>query len=107
MKTLKFIASVVTLCLLSQIDQLSTAYAQGSLTPPGPPAPTMKTLDQVEPRTLISSLPYVISTPGSYALATNLTGVAAAEGITITADDVVPDLKARNRLLLQRTLNSL
>ena len=30
---------------------------QGSLTPPGAPGETMKTLAQVEPRTPISSLP--------------------------------------------------
>ena len=32
---------------------LSTVFAQGSLTPPGAPAPTMKTLAQIEPRTPI------------------------------------------------------
>lgn len=31
--------------------QLSIAFGQGALTPPGAPATTMKTLDQVEPRT--------------------------------------------------------
>jgi hypothetical protein len=41
--------------------------AQGSLTPPpGAPAPTMKTLDQIEARTPISSAPFTISAPGSY-----------------------------------------
>lgn len=71
--------------------QSSTLLAQGSLTPPpGTPAPTMKTLDQVEPRTPISSIPYTISTPGSYYLTGNLTSGAA--GISIDADDVTLDL---------------
>jgi len=45
---------------------LPRAFAQGSLTPPGAPAPTMKSLDQIEPRTPISSLPFTISSSGSY-----------------------------------------
>jgi parallel beta-helix repeat protein len=43
---------------------------QGSLTPPGAPAPTMKTLEQVEPRIPISGgasmALLIINTPGSY-----------------------------------------
>jgi hypothetical protein len=42
--------------LLSTINyQQSTCFAQGSLTPPGAPAPTMKSLDQVEARTAITN----------------------------------------------------
>src|ERR1051325_6980372 len=71
---------------------LSTAFAQGSLTPPGAPAPTMKTLDQLEPRTPISSLPFTITNAGSYYLTTNLTGVPAQSGITISVSGVALDL---------------
>lgn len=66
--------------------------AQGPLTPPGAPAPTMKTLDQIEPRTPIASLPYTISNSGSYYLTSILTGQAGTNGITIVANDVTLDL---------------
>ncbi len=69
----------------------STAFAQGSLTPPGAPAPTMKTLDQIETRIPISGLPYSISAPGSYYITTNLL-VAVNNGIVITANNVTLDL---------------
>jgi hypothetical protein len=42
----------------------TTLHAQGSLTPPGAPAPTMKTLAQIEPRTPISSAPFTITVSG-------------------------------------------
>ena len=69
----------------------SFVIAQGSLTPPGAPAPTMKTLDQVEARTPISSAPFNISASGSYYLTGNLT-VATGNAITINADQVTLDL---------------
>ena len=71
--------------------QPSALLAQGSLTPPGAPAPTMKTLQQVEPRVPISSAPFTITQPGSYYLTTNLT-VSGGNAITIAANGVTLDL---------------
>ncbi|MBM4155327.1 MAG: right-handed parallel beta-helix repeat-containing protein [Lentisphaerae bacterium] len=65
---------------------LPQVHGQGSLTPPGAPGPTMKSLDQVEPRRPV--LPgTTITEPGSYYLTTNLTAT-----LTITADNVTLDL---------------
>ena len=69
----------------------STLIAQGSLTPPGAPAPTMKTLQQVEPRVPISSAPFTITQPGSYYLTTNLT-LSGGDAITIATSGVTLDL---------------
>ena len=81
------------LALLSTFHlTLRTASAQGALTPPGPPGPTMRTLQQVEPRTPIASLPFTIAQPGSYYVTTNLTGVSGADGITIVSGGVTLDL---------------
>jgi hypothetical protein len=71
----------------------------GDLTPPpGPVAPTMKTLTQVEPRTPVQDLSsngtalYVIDQPGSYYLTANITGVSGKHGIEVTAENVTLDL---------------
>ena len=71
---------------------IATSFGQGPLTPPGPPAPLFKTLQQVEPRVPISSIPITLSQPGSYYLTTNLTGVAGQHGITINGPRVTVDL---------------
>jgi hypothetical protein len=69
----------------------ASLFAQGALIPPGSPAPTMKTLSQIEPRTPIAATGFVIAASGSYYLTTNLTA-PAGHGITVQADDVSIDL---------------
>ena len=77
-----------------------SAHAQGSLTPPGAPAPTMKSLDQIEARTIVNAVntpgdagnTFIISTPGSYYLTGNLGGDTAKHGISIQTNDVTLDL---------------
>jgi hypothetical protein len=64
----------------------------GDMEPPGSPASTMKTLEQVEPRTPIhnSDLPMTITSSGSYYLAEDIP--AANGGITVNASNVTIDL---------------
>jgi parallel beta-helix repeat protein len=87
-----FLLLLLVLMAASIIAILATRSSAGPLDPPGAPAPTMKTLQQVEPRTPISSLPFTISQPGSYYVTGNLSVSSAIDGITVQADDVTIDL---------------
>ncbi len=83
------------------------AFSQGSLTPPGGPAPTMKTLAQVEPRTPLASLPVTITNAGSYYLTTNLVGVSGQNGINLNTDDVTLDLNGFALIGVPGSLNGI
>ncbi len=73
----------------------------GDLNPPtGPITPTMKTLDEVEPRIAINATNtpgdadslFKITQPGSYYLTGNITGVVGKHGVEIVASGVTLDL---------------
>ncbi len=94
MKSIRNSIALTSLVLIATLNpQLSTVFAQGSLTPTGAPAPTMKTLQQVEPRKPISSLPYSITNSGSYYLTATVAAVNLSDGITISVSNVTLDLK--------------
>ena len=102
------LARLALVTLLPCGPLLSTsAVAQGSLTPPGAPGPTMKSLDQLdakltqattkldqtEPRTPIESLPFQITESGSYYFTRNLHFTATSgHAITVSAPNVTIDL---------------
>lgn len=77
---------------------LAHAAVAGPLTPPpGPPTSTLRTLDQVEPRTEINTLPGILGTlhaidqPGSYYLTGDIVTIPPII-IRITASNAVIDL---------------
>lgn len=88
---IRYARFVVAVCCLGRV-LVPHAVAQGPLAPSTGPAPSMKTLLEVEPRTPISSLPFSITNSGSYYLTANLTGSAGLDGITLVANDVDLDL---------------
>jgi len=95
---MKIYSSIIVPLIVSGLFATATlTFAQGSLTPPGAPTPTMKSLDQIEPRTPITYDGYYISSPGSYYVTTNLTGSAygvpgSPYGIYVASDNVTIDL---------------
>ncbi len=92
-----------------------SAMGQGALTPPGAPAPLMKTLDQVEARTPVdaahtpgdSSSVFIINRSGSYYLTTNVLGVSSKYGIQIFANNVALDLNGYSLIGVSNALDGI
>ncbi|OGV40590.1 MAG: hypothetical protein A2X46_19015 [Lentisphaerae bacterium GWF2_57_35] len=85
-------ASRILIVVLSFAFMVLSAYAQGPIVPTNGPGLSMKTLDQVEARIPISSIPTVLNQPGSYYFTGSLSMTSAAHGIQISADQVTVDL---------------
>lgn len=83
--TVRFICAVV--CFLS-----ANLFAQGPTAPAAPPGPTMKTLNEVQPGTPISSIPITITSPGYYYFTTNLYHSSTGSAVVINSDHVTVDL---------------
>ena len=92
--------ALLSVFLLAFVVPAPPARGQGNMLEPptnaldgsGNPVAFMKSLDQIEPRTLISQLPFMIAEPGSYYVSTPLRGAPGSNGITIAASNVRLDL---------------
>lgn len=86
--------NLTTILIAVLVAACGAALFAGPLTPPsGPITSTYKTLSEVEPRTPISSLPLVITQPGSYYLTANLNNSnAGIDSIAIESPNVTLDL---------------
>lgn len=85
---------VVSVLGLASLVFFSLIGYSGNMEPSAPPGPTMKTLDEVQPGTPISLIPYTIAESGYYYLTSSVQNSSSIfHGITIWADNVTFDLK--------------
>ena len=103
MKTNSSLVSQLSFALLfsTLVLRASTSSAQGPLNPPaGPPASSMKTLEQIEPRKELnptntpgnSGNVFLITAPGSYYLSGNVVALPGMNGLNVQSSDVRIDL---------------
>jgi hypothetical protein len=100
MRAIPLVSFAATMLLIICNHRISSLHAQGSLAPPGAPAPTMKSLDQIEARTPVDATHtpgigialLAITNPGSYYLTGNIIGATKMHGISIQTSDVTLDL---------------
>lgn len=86
---------VIFRAALFALVSTATLHGQGALTPPGAPAPTMKSLAQVEPRRPVDAIntpgnaqyAFIISAPGSYYLTADVVGSSGRSGILVDVND--------------------
>ncbi len=106
-KKISPIACILALCL----SFMASAFSGDLSPPPGPIQPTNKV--QILAQSI--SLPYTISSPGSYKLTSNITGVSGEHGIIIGSGNVTLDLNgfclkgvagSLNAIAVQVTANS-
>jgi hypothetical protein len=87
-------------CIAAAAVFIAAPAIAGDLNPPGAPAPTMKTLDEVEPRIPVGPLTtpgdadsvYKITQSGSYYLTGDVLGADRMSGVEIEASGVTLDL---------------
>ncbi len=92
--------AAVSVLVLAGLVVFGLTATGGDLEPSAPPGPTMKTLDEVEPRTPVgpnttpgdAACVFKITESGSYYITGNVIGEPNKSGIVVAADDVSIDL---------------
>ncbi len=105
-------SKIVFLAVIALVCSWAMFSNAGSLNPSAPPGPTMKTLDEVEPRIPVQTLSasgtalYVISQSGSYYLTGNINGETDKHGIEIDANNITIDLNGYSLIGPGKTVGS-
>ena len=87
-----FLYEIITAIVVTGFLLFPGLAGGGDLEPSGPPVSTMKTLDEVEPRIPIDSLPYTTNASGSYYLTQNMNYYGSDTAIIVNDPFVKIDL---------------